>query len=124
MRESSLFKGRFFIVFFFSLWISNAFAEIYKQVDKNGHVSFGNIASPGQSKEGLYRNNKRIVRPDVSPVKTVGGPAFLTADVPAYDGSITLNVRRLLQEQRYESLNLLLDKYQKEFEQNSLLEER
>ena len=48
----------------------------------------------------------------------------MAADVPTYDGSITLNVRRLLQERRYESLNILLDKYQKQFEQNSLLEER
>ena len=124
MKGSSQFVGRVFIIFSFSLWISNSFAEIYKQVDKNGHVSFGNVAPSGQSKEGQYRNNKRVVRPDASPVKTVGGPAFVAADVPTYDGSITLNVRRLLQERRYESLNILLDKYQKQFEQNSLLEER
>ena len=124
MREFSLFSGRVFIVFFFSLWISNSFAEIYKQVDKSGHVSFGNVAPAGQSKEGRYRNNKRVVRPDVSPIRTTAGPAFVAADVPAYDGSIILNVRRLLQEQRYEALNILLDKYQKQFEQNSLLEER
>ena len=52
MKGSSQFVGRVFIIFSFSLWISNSFAEIYKQVDKNGHVSFGNVAPSEQSKEG------------------------------------------------------------------------
>lgn len=116
---------RIILVGLFCIPLQNAFAEIYKWVDENGHVQFSDRAPP--SKKSVTATKSKPKKPIVKSHNTVSStllPQGYRSSQLTYTGSLRLKIRQLLLNKQFDELNRVLLGYQKAVEINIAEEEK